>query len=90
MKIPAILSALAILAISGCTADGTKVAQAECKIAPITTTSMTYGSNKAKPVDRLDQRYAEMQLASSNYRFNNLRRNGPALNNVEDALRDCN
>jgi hypothetical protein len=89
MKTPTILSALAALALAGCATEGTQVAQSECKVAPITTTSMTYGGNK-KPVSSLDQRYAEMALASSDYRYRNLARNGPVPNNVEDALRDCN
>ena len=90
MKSVTILSAMAALAISGCASQGTQVAQADCKLAPMTTTSMSYGGGKAKPVSSLDQRYAEMALATSDYRFNNLRRNGIAPNNVEDALRDCN
>ena len=88
MKIPTILSALAALAVAGCATQNAQVAQAECKIAPITTTSIAY-SGKTKPASSLDQRYAEMSLATSDYRFNNLRRNGMSPNNVEDALRDC-
>ncbi len=91
MKTITILSSMAALAIAGCASQGTQVAQAECKLAPMTTTSMSYGgASKSKPVSSLDQRYAEMALATSDYRFNNLRRNGMSPNNVEDALRDCN
>ena len=84
------LSILAVLlAAAGCASDGTAtLAQAECKLAPITTTSVTGGSLK-KPVNSLDQRYAEMQFASSQYRYANLARNGPGNNTAEEALRDC-
>ena len=88
MKTLAILAAT-LLAAVGCASDGTStVAQAECKLAPITTTSMTYGGRE-RPVNHLDQRYAEMQFASSQYRHSNLARNGLANNTAEEALRDC-
>ena len=91
MKTAIVLSLLSAAALAGCATETTQVAQADCKLAPMTTTSMSYGgASKSKPVSSLDQRYAEMALATSDYRFNNLRRNGPAANNVEDALRDCN
>jgi hypothetical protein len=81
------LSAVA-LALAGCAtqADNTQLAQAECKVYPITTTSVT--GNKPE-VSSIRQRAAEADLASSSYRFRNLARNGPAGNNIEDILRDC-
>ena len=80
---------LATFAVAGCATSGDNVqlAKAECKVAPITTASIAGARPRA--VDRLDQRWAEMQLASSDYRFQQLRRHGPANNNIEDALRDC-
>ena len=70
MKTLIALSALAALA--GCaTTDNTYLAQNECKVAPITTMSAT-GVRKSQP-DSLDQRYAEMQLGTSDYRYRNLR-----------------
>jgi len=87
MKTLIALSALAALA--GCaTTDNTYVAQNECKVAPVTTASAT-GVRKSQP-SSLDQRYAEMQLGTSDYRYRNLQQNAYNMNNVEDALRECN
>ena len=87
MKSPAALLALALVA--GCATQGdTQVAAVECKVYPVTVASAT-GVRKPN-VSSLDQRHAEMQLASSDYRYRNLRQNGYGMNNVEDALRDCN
>ena len=61
--------------------------QADCKVYPVTTASAT-GVRKPN-VSPIEQRYAEMQLANSEYRMRNLRENGYDRNNVEDALRDC-
>ena len=88
MKALSILAATLFVA-AGCATDGTAtLAEPECKIAPITTTSMTYGG-RAKPVDSLDQRYAQMQFASTQYRYANLARHGPIDNTAEEALRNC-
>ena len=88
MKMLLVFSALAALAVAGCATQGdTQVAKADCKVAPITTASVA--SDKAKPVDSLRRRDAEMQLATSGYRLRQLDRNGMANNNLEDALRDC-
>jgi hypothetical protein len=90
MKTLTILAALSAIAVTGCATQDTQLAKADCKIAPLTTTSITGGVGKSKPAaSSLDERYAEMGLATSGYRMSNLRRNGPANNNVEDALRDC-
>ena len=81
------ISAIA-LALGGCaTQADTQLAQADCKVYPITTTSVT--GNKPQ-VDSIRQRAAEADLATSSYRFRNLARNGPAGNTLEDVLRDCN
>ena len=82
-----VFSALAAFGIAGCATEDTRIAKADCKIAPITTASVA--SDKAKSVDPIRQRMAEMDLSTSNYRVRQLSRNGMANNNVEDALRDC-
>jgi PBP1b-binding outer membrane lipoprotein LpoB len=88
MKILSLL-ATALLA-AGCASQDVQVAQAPvtCKVAPITTASATDSSAK-KPVSSIRQREAEMDLASSQYRMQQLNRNGNFNNNVEDALRNC-
>jgi len=86
LKTLTILAAAALAA--GCaTTESQQLAQAECKVHPVTTTSVT---GVRKPTtSSLDQRWAEAQLATSDYRFANLRQNGYNMNNVEDALREC-
>ena len=87
MKPLFVISALA-LALAGCAIQrDTQLAQAECKVYPITTASVAGGKPQ---VDSIRQRAAEADLATSGYRFHNLARNGPAGNNIEDILRDCN
>lgn len=77
----------AALVAAGCATDpNVQVASRECKAAPITTTSVT---GKAKPMSDIERRAAEMDLARSHYRFQNLARNGMDPNLVEDTLRDC-
>lgn len=82
------LAALALAAGCATTDAPTQVAQAECKLYPITTTSMTYGG-KAKPASPIEQRWAQAQLAATQYRYQNLATQGLVHNNVEDAIRDC-
>jgi hypothetical protein len=79
------VSALAVLA-AGCATPGEQVATADCKVAPIITSSYT---GKPKAVSPIEQRYAEMQLAHTDYRMRQLAQHGRVNNNVEDALRDC-
>ena len=82
------LAAPILLLAAGCAGTGeTQVAQADCKVYPVTTASAAGGRKPS--VNSLEQRHAEMQLATSDYRFRNLRQNGYNMNNVEDALRDC-
>src|SRR4029453_4052384 len=75
MKTLFALSAVAP-ALAGCAtqAENTQLAQAECKVYPITTTSVT--GNKPE-VSEMRRRFAEADLASSSYRFRNLARTGP-------------
>jgi len=87
MKMLIAVSALVLAA--GCAHQpNTQVAQAECKIYPVTTASIAGG--KPRNVHPLEQRHAEMQLGTSQYRMAQLQSHGMAFNNVEDALRDCN
>ena len=85
MKALIALSGLVLLA--ACATPGEQVAAVDCKVYPVTTAS---AAGRKPKVDSLDQRHAEMQLATSDYRMRNLRQNGYGMNNVEDALRDCN
>ena len=80
------VSAVALLAAGCATTESTRLAQAECKVAPITTAGV---AGRPRPVAPIEQRYAEMQLAASDLRVGNLQRRGLANNTVEDALRDC-
>ena len=85
MRTPTVIAAMLLAA--GCASQGdVQVAQAECKVLPITTTSV---AGRKPNVSPLEQRYAEMQLATSEYRMRHLRERGPGLNTVEDALHDC-
>jgi uncharacterized lipoprotein YajG len=86
MKALFALAAAALLA--GCaTTENTQVAQAECKVHPITTRSYT---DVQKPTtNSINRADAEASLANSDYRMRQLRVQGLAMNNVEDALRDC-
>lgn len=83
------LAILIALGAAGCAHldSETPLAAADCRIAPMTTASAAGG--RPRQVDPLDQRYAEMQLASSDYRMRRLQQPLGAMSNVEDALRDC-
>jgi hypothetical protein len=89
MKALLVIPTLAALALAGCASQGdTRVAQADCKVYPITTDSST--GNKPQ-VDSIRQRAAEADLGTSSLRFRGLARNGgPGGNNIEEVLRDCN
>jgi hypothetical protein len=86
MKTPLALAA-GLLAAGCATQPDVQVAQAECKVMPVTTMSVT--GRKPTNVSPLEQRYAQMQLATSEYRMRQLRERGMDMNNVEDALHDC-
>ena len=78
---------LASIAACGCaTYDSDQYAANDCKIAPVVTT----GPSASSRVTDLDRRYAEMQLATSDYRLRQLQRN-PAYptNNLEQSLNGC-
>lgn len=83
------LFALLGTALAGCASPGdTRVASAGCKVYPITTASA--GGRAPRNVSALEQRHAEMQLASTDYRQRQLQERGMIDNTVEQALRDCN
>ena len=85
MKALIALSGLVLLA--ACATPGEQVAAVDCKVYPLT--SRAAGDRKPA-VSSIEQRHAEMQLATSEFRMRNLRQNGPNMNLIEDALRDCN
>ena len=86
MKALLALAGAALLAAGCATDSAVRVARSECKVAPVTTYS---ASGRTRPVSDIERRAAEMDLARSQYRFDNLARNGMDPNLVEDALRDC-
>ncbi len=88
MKRPLLLAALATAAGCASTPDNMQLAQADCKVAPLAVGTLS-GTSRPRRVDPLDQRWAEMQLASTDYRFRSLARNGAYNSTVEEALRDC-
>ena len=80
---------LAVLA-AGCaaTAENERLAQADCKIVPMKSGYLS-GKSPRPAADSLDQREAQLQLATSGYRFRQLSRLGMGNNPIEDAIRDC-
>ncbi|HZZ92865.1 MAG TPA: hypothetical protein VFE23_09895 [Usitatibacter sp.] len=88
MKLLLTLCAVALAAAACATTDTTQVAQADCKIAPITTRNAA-GGDHLGTYNNLDQRYAEMQLSTSEYRRQLYAKQGMSNNNVEDALKNC-
>lgn len=86
----ALIALTAVLVAAGCASTGEtyQVAQAECKIHPVTTRSV---ADVRKPhTPELNQRLSEAELATSSYRMQQLARNNAYnMNNIEDALRDC-
>jgi hypothetical protein len=91
MRYPLIVSALAAVALAGCAQmqdGGQQYAKAECKVKPITTTSPTDGKTR-QAVSPERERMAQMELAHTQYRAQQLQRQGLANNNVEDALYGC-
>ena len=89
MKVLVALSAAALLAAGCATTENVQVAQKECKVQPQLTANLGKGQTKTKPVDSMRQREAEFDLARTDYRFQQLARNGIFNNTVEESLRDC-
>ena len=80
-----LLSILLVAALAGCAAEETKLARADCKVAPVTTKSVV---NKPGPMTELDRKWAEAQLRSTGYRRQELQRMG-GTGAIESALNDC-
>lgn len=81
----------AALTLAGCaTDDNARYARADvkCKVYPIETATIAGGT--PKNIDPLKQKQAQAWLGTSDYRLRTLARDGPGMNNIEDALRDCN
>lgn len=77
-----------LVAAAGCASPGdTRMAAADCKVVPVTTASAA--GRAPRNLSPIEQRYAEMQLANSEYRRRQLQERGLIDNNVEQALRDC-
>jgi outer membrane lipoprotein SlyB len=89
MKSLLVVSTLAAIALAGCASygDDQYAKKADCKVYPITTASAT--GNRPSRVDDLAQKDAEMQLATTQFRRQQLQRQGIAGNTIEEALRDC-
>ena len=90
MKSIAAIACVAAATLAGCAEMGpnTMMDDARCQLGPTTFTSIT-GVKKEGPVNKLDQSYAYMQFASSNFRYRSLAVNGPVNNLSEDVLRGC-
>ena len=84
----AVTAALALAACASQETQPTRIAQANCKVVPMTTDSST--GNPPKHVTELQQRFAEADLASSEIRYRELARNGMYPNPIEETLKDCN
>jgi hypothetical protein len=88
MKTVLSLAAATLLVGACATTDNTQVAQADCKIAPVTTRNVA-GGDHLGTYNELDQRFAQMKLATSDYRRQLYEKQGMSPNNVEDALKNC-
>ena len=86
MKILLATACGSALVLAACADQPTYTAQAECKTAPVTAQAAAGGKPR---MNELDQRMAEMQLATSNYRQVQRERNPGYENNIERTLQDC-
>ncbi|HXZ47736.1 MAG TPA: hypothetical protein VEG27_01885 [Usitatibacter sp.] len=87
MKTLLALSASALVFAGCATAPENQYAQNdECKLSPV----VTAGPAAQARVTNLDQRFAEMQLATSDLRLRNLQQNpDTSINNLEQSLNGC-
>jgi hypothetical protein len=89
MKMIVALSVSAAVLCACADTGDAQYAQNDCKVAPVVTTTDS-SLRKDQRITDLDRRYAEMNLATSDYRLRQLQRN-PAYsqNNIEQSLADC-
>jgi len=87
MKILLATACGSALVLAACADQPSYADKAECKTAPVTAQAAAGGKPR---MNELDQRMAEMQLATSGYRQAQRERN-PSLdqNNIERSLYDC-
>jgi hypothetical protein len=90
MNANAAFACIAAATLAGCATGGPDTATYDgpCKLGPITYSSTT-GLGNTKPVNRLDQAYAQMQLGSSDFRFRQLIAHGPVNNPTEEVVQGC-
>ena len=86
MKILLSAACCSALVLTACADQPTYTAQADCKTAPVTAQAAAGGKPR---MNELDQRMAEMQLATSGYRERQRERNPGYENNIERTLQDC-
>lgn len=85
-----ILSSAIGFLLAGCTSEPVKVAEAPCKVAPVEIGSISaYGGQRTRPVDKLDQDFARLQLQATPFYRQQLARRGYGNNTIADAVRDC-
>lgn len=84
MNILVALSTSALVLAACATEQDTQLAQADCRVAPVVTADSSLRKDR---VTDLDRRYAEMQLASSDFRMRQLRHD--PTNPVEESLAGC-
>lgn len=86
MKVLLATACVSALVASACADQPSYADNAECKTAVVTAQSAAGGKPEMRP---LDQRMAEMQLATSGYRQMQRERNPGYENNIERTLQDC-
>ena len=86
MKSLLVIACGSALVLAACADQPTYTAQADCKAAPVTAQAAAGGKPR---MNELDQRMAEMQLATSGYRQAQRERNPGYENNIERTLQDC-
>ncbi len=86
MKILLPIACGSALILTACADQPSYADNATCKTAPVTAQAAAGGKPR---MNELDQRMAEMQLATSGYRQAQRERNPGYENNIERTLQDC-
>ena len=86
MKSLLLAACTSTLVLTACADQPNYADAADCKTAPVTAQSAAGGKPR---MDALDQRMAEMQLATSGYRQAQRERNPGYENSIERTLQDC-